>query len=87
MVCYLLHFDEPIAHAKHYLGSTTNLERRISEHRRGYRARLMEVLKERGIGFQVARVWEGGDRQLEKKLKKQKQGTRLCPICNPRKEQ
>src|SRR5436190_4351950 len=29
---YLIHFDIPYKHAKHYLGFTTNLENRITEH-------------------------------------------------------
>jgi predicted GIY-YIG superfamily endonuclease len=78
---YLLHFTEKVAGwAGHYLGSTANLEARLEEHRRGSGARLMEVCKERGIGFTLARTWAGG-RTLERKLKRRKGGPRLCPIC------
>ena len=31
---YLLHFDQPYQHARHYIGSTMDLERRLPEHRR-----------------------------------------------------
>jgi predicted GIY-YIG superfamily endonuclease len=77
---YLLCFSRPLAHAHHYLGSTADLESRLEEHRKGSGARLMEVCKEQGIGFQLARTWEGGQ-ELERQLKKRKNGPRLCPIC------
>jgi hypothetical protein len=35
----------------------------------------------KGIRFVVARLWIGGDRTLERRLKNQKNGPRLCPIC------
>jgi hypothetical protein len=34
-----------------------------------------------GIGFQVARTWDGEDRAFERKLKNGKHSSRLCPIC------
>jgi predicted GIY-YIG superfamily endonuclease len=77
---YLLHFSEPYRHARHYLGSTDNLERRLAEHRGGTGARLMEVVSEAGISFTLARTWPGG-RQRERQLKKQGGRSRLCPLC------
>ncbi|HUX78059.1 MAG TPA: endonuclease [Anaerolineae bacterium] len=80
---YLVHFERRVSgHAGHYLGYTEDLARRLSEHRAGRGARLTEVCKERGIGFTVARIWLGG-RELERRLKRRKDGPRLCPICNP----
>jgi predicted GIY-YIG superfamily endonuclease len=80
---YLLHFDRKVSgHAGHYLGSTEDLAGRLAAHRAGRGARLMEVCKERGIGFVVARIWQGG-RGLERQLKRRKEGPKLCPICNP----
>ena len=88
---YLIHFEQPIKDGhpcQHYLGYANNLEKRIEHHRRGTsKVRLMEVAKERGIDFVVARVWENGDRELERKLKRQKNGRNLCPICCPREDQ
>ena len=84
-VVYLLHFDQPLAHAKHYLGYTNNLERRIKEHRRGHSgSHIMRVLKQRGIGFVVARTWEGGTRADERRMKGRGKG-RMCPICKAEK--
>lgn len=83
MTVYLLHFDRPICPwrpAQHYLGWTTDLESRVLAHRQGEGARLTEVALGRGIRFSVVRTWEGG-REIERKLKRQKNGRRLCPIC------
>jgi predicted GIY-YIG superfamily endonuclease len=79
---YLLHFSTPLYHARHYLGSTSNLDQRLDEHRRGQGARLLEVITELGIGFEVARTWTG-DRKLERTLKARKNAPRLCPVCSP----
>ncbi len=82
---YLLHFDRQIAPGRHtcqhYLGFTEDLVQRLDAHRRGNGARLVEVATERGIGFRLARVWTG-DRARERRLKRRKEGPRLCPICN-----
>jgi predicted GIY-YIG superfamily endonuclease len=77
---YLIHFDTPLHHARHYLGWTTDLEARLEAHRQGNGARLMEVITEAGITWKLARTWEGG-RELERHLKRQKNSPRFCPIC------
>ncbi len=77
---YLLHFDEPLAQARHYLGFTEDLSQRLAQHRSGSGARLMQVITEQGIDWQLARTWEG-KRTLERRLKKQPNGPRLCPLC------
>ena len=77
---YLLHFSQPYKHAKHYLGSAKDLETRLEQHANGSGARLMQVIREAGLGFELARVWRGG-RKLERQLKRQKHSPRLCPIC------
>lgn len=77
---YLLHFDSPYKHARHYLGYTENLEQRLEAHRNGSGARLIQVITENGIGFELARTWEG-DRNFERELKNKKHTARLCPKC------
>lgn len=77
---YLLHFDTPIHHAQHYLGSCNDLSKRIARHRKGHGARLTQVCVERGISFEVVRIWDGG-KVMELKLKSKKNGRKLCPIC------
>jgi len=81
---YLLHFSQKLCHAGHYLGYTENLEERLETHRKGKGARLLQVITEQGISFELVRTWEG-DRKLERKLKKQKKATKLCPICSAQK--
>lgn len=84
MTVYLLHFTRRYAHAGHYLGVTTNLERRVHQHRKGGGSRLMAVVSQAGIDFTVARLWEG-DRTKERQLKRQGGASRLCPVCKAQK--
>lgn len=81
MTVYLIHFRTPYKHARHYLGSTSNLEQRLEAHRTGNGSRLMQVISEAGIKWELTRTWKGG-RKLERKLKNQHNTPRLCPICN-----
>lgn len=77
---YLIHFDRPYKHAAHYLGWAKNLESRLAHHRKGTGARLLSVLNEAGIGYEVVRTWEGS-RELERKFKNYKKPLRICPVC------
>jgi predicted GIY-YIG superfamily endonuclease len=82
-VVYLIHFDQPYYHARHYLGTTNDLAQRLQQHQWGTRyggARLMEVITQAGITWRVACTWPGG-RALERQLKNWHGGARLCPIC------
>lgn len=81
-IVYLLHFSKPFSHARHYLGSTNNLEQRFSDHINGQGATLTREASLAGIKMSIVRTWDG-DRTFERQLKNQKQGPRLCPICNP----
>jgi hypothetical protein len=86
-VVYLIHFHRSYAHARHYVGfvdgGPDRLAERIERHRRGDGARLMEVVTEAGIGWDVVRTWDGG-RDLERKLKNRHGAGRFCPCCNNR---
>ena len=62
------------------MGWATDLDARLKRHRAGNGARLMEVVKQLGIKWQVVRTWKG-PQALERRLKNQKNGPRLCPIC------
>jgi predicted GIY-YIG superfamily endonuclease len=84
---YLLHFDRPLAHARHYIGSTDDLERRLHEHEQGNGARLMAAVARAGIPWRLARTksWPQllpGDRVWERRLKRYKKSRRLCPFCS-----
>jgi hypothetical protein len=83
---YLIHFSQPYKHARHYVGWTQNghtLRSRLKSHRAGNGARLMEVVTKAGIDWEVVRTWKGeeGDRNFERKLKRQKHSWRHCPVC------
>jgi predicted GIY-YIG superfamily endonuclease len=81
---YLIHMDSPVSDAhttQHYLGWASDLDKRIQAHAKGAGARLMEVCKERKIGWQVVRTWENATRDDERRLKNRKEGPRLCPVC------
>lgn len=77
---YLLHFDRPYRHARHYTGWTDDLPGRLACHRRGQGARLLAVLKDAGIGWELARTWKG-PRARERRLKKMGGAARRCPMC------
>src|SRR5262245_27705742 len=79
-IVYLLHFSTAYKHARHYIGFTTNLDKRITDHLCGMGARLMEVITAAGIEWKLARTWRG-DRQLERRLKNRKCAARFCPYC------
>lgn len=80
---YLLHFDRPYKHARHYMGYCRDdrLEERLAEHVAGRGARLMEVVTNAGISFTLARTWENAARADERRMKNQGGASRRCPIC------
>lgn len=80
---YLLHFDRKYKHARHYIGWTRFLDRRLDHHRNGTGARLMRAVVGAGIDFVLARKWEDKDGNFERKLHNYKNARDLCPICNP----
>ncbi|WP_458686402.1 hypothetical protein [Nocardia tengchongensis] len=77
---YLLHFDRPYRHARHYTGWTSDLDNRLAEHRAERGARLLEVLRDNGIGWELARTWDG-TRARERQLKREGGASRRCPKC------
>jgi predicted GIY-YIG superfamily endonuclease len=83
---YLIHFKTGYKHARHYLGYAQDLDARLQRHRSGNGARLMEVITDAGIAWEVSRLWpcedEASARALEHKLKHTHgHGPALCPIC------
>jgi hypothetical protein len=78
---YLLHFERSYKHARHYLGWTENLERRLEAPRSGRGSPLVAAAVADGIEFQLAAT-SAGDRHKERKLHRYKNsGARLCPFC------
>jgi hypothetical protein len=86
-VIYLIHFNQPIGDlcnprgfASHYTGWTLDLPTRLADHAGGRGARLLQVVGELGIGWQLARIWTG-TRDRERLLKRSGGAARRCPVC------
>jgi len=75
--------SRPGVFARHYLGFTRDLEQRDAEHRAGSGSPLLRAALAAGLEVTIVRLWPGGDRKLERRLKKTKNLPRYCPICNP----
>jgi hypothetical protein len=85
-IVYLIHLDRPLAHARHYLGSTDDLERRLHEQGNGSkmppapapsrrRGAGVAAVARAGISWRLARTksWPQllpGDRTWERRLKR-----------------
>lgn len=81
---YLIHFDEPLKHARHYIGFTQlTVEERFEQHVSGKGARLTAVVAAAGIPMRVVRVWPGESRSFERKLKNSGGAAMYCPECRP----
>lgn len=85
---YLIHFDQKLHHAQHYIGFVDSpkhtLEARLEYHKNGNGSKLMKAVVANGIPYSVARTWTDGDRNFERKLKNMKKARTLCPVCNPK---
>lgn len=78
-VVYLLHFDQPFGHARHYMGWSGNLRYRLACHQAGTGANLLRHVAEAGIAWRLAGLWYG-DRHLERAMKNHGHARR-CPEC------
>ena len=79
---YLIHFNEKLHHAQHYIGFVEkNLKQRIKKHKSNKGAKLLIAVNEKGIQWEVVKVWEEGDRSLERQLKNRKKARCFCPVC------
>lgn len=79
---YIIHFDEKLHHAQHYVGycKEERFELRLLEHGTGIGAKIIRALIKKNIHYRVA-VTFPGDRKVERKIKNQKNTRRYCPIC------
>jgi hypothetical protein len=59
---------------------TLDVRRRLAEHAAGRGARLLAVVHEAGIGWELARMWPGGPAR-ERQIKAQGGHSRQCPLC------
>lgn len=84
---YILHFDRPHHHARHYIGCCSNLHHRMLAHSNGEGANLMKVLVGLGIGWTIGGLYfiqdESKMRRIERRAKNQKNSERFCELCSP----
>src|SRR6185437_732275 len=84
-VIYIIHFDSPYYHARHYIGfcAEGNLEQRLAQHRAGCGSRLMLAVELAGTDWTLA-LTHPSDRNFERRLKRSHNTPRFCPLCrNP----
>jgi predicted GIY-YIG superfamily endonuclease len=77
---YVIHFDMPYKHARHYMGFTKDVPLRMLRHKAGRGANLMRVIEAAGITWTLSKVMVG-DRREERRLKGSHGSARYCPIC------
>lgn len=85
-VIYLLHFEQPIGHCRHYIGRSTlgNIEARLARHSAGHAARLTSIAAAKGIGFVLGNLWITPDREAERTFKTRWPSKKLCTTCTGR---
>lgn len=83
---YLLHLEPNYRHAGHYLGYSEAIAERLEVHRAGgaKASPLLRAAAGAGCELELCRVWLGGDRGLERRLKRQGGLSRHCPTCRAR---
>jgi len=77
---YMLHFDRPVRHARHYRGWALDLEARMGHHAAGTGAKLTALAVRLGIGWTVV-LQVPGDKNRERQLHNRGGASRICPIC------
>jgi hypothetical protein len=83
---YLLHFEHPYHHARHYIGVALDgdVERRFGEHLAGHGSPLVRAVVAAGIRVELA-LHVDGDRGLERRwYNRRGRGAALCPRCRER---
>lgn len=84
---YLLHgtvpkHEENRSPCQHYIGYSSNLRRRFLTHKRGDGTPFTRILASRG-SILCARIWPGANYRFEHRIRNNRWGRRLCPICSP----
>jgi len=83
MGVYVLHFDPPFQHARHYIGFTmdTTPDRRLKEHLTGRGSPLVYAAHKAGCKITVAKWWKSGCRNFERWLKNRADVYKWCLCC------
>jgi len=83
MPLYLLHFEPPCKHARHYLGYARCINKRVSRHIAGNGSGLVRAAVQAGCSVTVVRTFDGGGNAESDLKRSYRSQTRLCPACNP----
>ena len=81
---YILHFENKLAHAQHYVGCTRNPLQRLTAHANGAGSTLTKALVAEGIEWQLGSLMTCSQkrlRELERRLKDQANTARYCGVC------
>ena len=84
---YLLHFAEPYHHARHYLGYAVGIGRGRTYAKAQARGvalgahELVMSVQAAGIAIEVADVWIGEGRELQRAMRASHNLARFCPLC------
>lgn len=84
---YIIHFEKPYYHAKHYIGITgQSLQTRLKKHRKRDGSCLTRAVVKADIKLQSIHLlgeFFNADlaRQAEIKLKNRKESAKFCPRC------
>lgn len=83
-IVYLVHYQQPRHHHRHavcVLQAPAGVVRKLYRHLDTQP--IDPLAREAGIRFVLVRTWGGRGEAFERKLKRQKHHSRLCPVCNP----
>lgn len=80
---YVLHFEPPLKHARHYVGFTdqADVAARLDDHLTGRGSPLVKAAVNAGSRVELAHVFVGADRAFERRIKKSTDVCRWCRLC------
>ena len=80
---YVMHFEPPFKHARHYVGFTEHddVATRLDEHLKGAGSRLVRAVAKAGHAVHIAHVFIGADRHFERRIKNHKDVCQWCRLC------
>jgi hypothetical protein len=80
---YLLHFDRPFKHARHFVGATksvTTIKALLQGSATNVQSPLVDAARADGVAFVVARTWLNGYARTNDLPNRHNLGV-LCPVC------
>ena len=79
---YLVHLARSLNGARHYLGFSTDIPKRIKAHRAGRGTPLLGAATKKKIPWRLVRTWRNRDGYFEQELKRGHDMKDLCPVCS-----